>query len=106
MRSLPGNSCRIKVCFRSSIALLNSCTSIPSKRLIQTGWKASERRSLSMIDASIIDNDLLSLAFQPVWINRLLGMLVHEFKSAIDDRKQTLILQEFPGSERMIYADG
>jgi len=59
-----------------------------------------------MIDASIIDNDLLSLAFQPVWINRLLGMLVHEFKSAIDDRKQTLILQEFPGSERMIYADG
>ena len=58
-----------------------------------------------MIDVSIIDADLLALTFQPVWINRLLEMLGHEFKRAMDERMQTLIVQEFPGIERMIYAD-
>ena len=59
-----------------------------------------------MIDASIIDNNLLALTFQPVWINRLLEMLEHEYKNAIDERKQTLTITEFPGSQRMIFADG
>jgi len=58
-----------------------------------------------MIDVSIIDADLLALTFQPVWINRLLEMLGHEFKRAMDERMQTLIVQEFPGIECMIYAD-
>ena len=58
-----------------------------------------------MIDVSIIDADLLALTFQPVWINRLLEMLGHEFKRAMDERMQILIVQEFPGIERMIYAD-
>lgn len=59
-----------------------------------------------MIDASIIDNNLLSLTFQPVWINRLLAMLVNEFKNISEQRKQTLKLFDFSGSSIMIYADG
>lgn len=59
-----------------------------------------------MIDVSIIDNNLLSLTFQPVWINRLLEMLFQEFKCTVGDRNQTMILNNFPGSDHMIFADG
>jgi signal transduction histidine kinase len=31
-----------------------------------------------MIDVSVIDNDMLSLNFQPIWINRLLEVAQHD----------------------------
>ncbi len=59
-----------------------------------------------MIDASIIDNNLLSLTFQPVWIKNLLDMLLDEFRSSAEQRNQTINFIEFSGINQMIYADG
>jgi len=58
-----------------------------------------------MIDVSLIDNNLLILNIQPLWISHLLNLLRYEFKKVIDERKQTLDIHEFEGSELMIYGD-
>ncbi|MFN8414372.1 MAG: HAMP domain-containing sensor histidine kinase [Anaerolineales bacterium] len=58
-----------------------------------------------MIDVSLIDNNLLTLNFQPMWINHLLGLLKNESKKVISERKQNLIIHEFEGSDLMIYGD-
>lgn len=58
-----------------------------------------------MIDVSLIDNRLLSLNIQPVWINRLLQLLQAELQSALQERHQTLIIQSFPGADELTFAD-
>lgn len=58
-----------------------------------------------MIDVSLIDNDLLSLHFQPVWINRIIGVLKKEFEKTVNQRKQTLDVRPFPGSNEMTFGD-
>lgn len=58
-----------------------------------------------MIDVSLIDNNLLSLNFQPVWINRILHVLENELQNVIKERQQTLTIQDFPGSGEMTFGD-
>jgi signal transduction histidine kinase len=58
-----------------------------------------------MIDVSLIDNNLLTLNFQPVWISHLLTLLKQEIKKSIADRRQHLVIHEFEGSDLMIYGD-
>jgi signal transduction histidine kinase len=58
-----------------------------------------------MIDVSMLDNNLLSLNFQPVWINRILATLKNELRAVVRDRRQTLILEKFPGSDEMTFGD-
>lgn len=58
-----------------------------------------------MIDVSLIDNDLLTLNFQPIWLNRILEILREEFKTTIQLRQQELIVHTFDGSGEMIFAD-
>jgi len=58
-----------------------------------------------MIDVSLIDNNLLRLNIQPVWISHLLNLLDNELKKAIASRKQTLVINKFDGSDLMIYGD-
>jgi signal transduction histidine kinase len=58
-----------------------------------------------MIDVSMIDNNLLSLNFQPTWINQLLELLEEELKESIDDRKQIIEIRDFQGSDQMTFAD-
>ncbi|HSO27152.1 MAG TPA: HAMP domain-containing sensor histidine kinase [Anaerolineales bacterium] len=58
-----------------------------------------------MIDVSMIDNNLLSLHFQPVWINRLFNVLENEFMRVVRDRNQTLIIEPFEGSNEMTFGD-
>lgn len=59
-----------------------------------------------MIDVSMIDNDLLSINYQPIWINRLLEVIQFELYPSSKERNQQLIIKAFPGSEDMIYGDG
>jgi signal transduction histidine kinase len=59
-----------------------------------------------MIDVSMIDNNLLSLNFQPLWLNRLLESIQRELSESIQQRNICLVLNRFPGSEEMIFADG
>lgn len=58
-----------------------------------------------MIDVSMIDNRLLSLNFQPTWINRLLISLSKELNETMMERKLSLTIEDFPGSDEMIFAD-
>ena len=58
-----------------------------------------------MIDVSMIDNNMLSLNFQPTWLNRLFGLLEQEMKDHLEKRKQTLVINQFPGIDEMIFAD-
>lgn len=58
-----------------------------------------------MIDVSLIDNHLLTLTNQPIFISSLLGLLENEFRKTASDRKQTLDIQEFEGNNLMIYGD-
>ena len=59
-----------------------------------------------MIDVSMIDNNLLSLNFQPLWLNHLLETIQRELADTIQQRNINLSLKRFPGSEEMIFADG
>ncbi|HEY9151847.1 MAG TPA: HAMP domain-containing sensor histidine kinase [Anaerolineales bacterium] len=58
-----------------------------------------------MIDVSLIDNDLLSLNLQPILIGQILVLLQREFEPVIEERRQSLEINNFPGSEIWIYAD-
>jgi len=58
-----------------------------------------------MIDVSLIDNNLLALNFQPVWISHLLNLLSNELKKTVASRKQTLVINQFDGNDLMIYGD-
>jgi len=58
-----------------------------------------------MIDVSMIDNDLLSLNFQPTWLNRLFEVLEKELEKSVKARNQTLTIENFPGSDAMMFAD-
>ena len=59
-----------------------------------------------MIDVSMIDNNLLSLNFQPLWLNRLLDSIQRELSESIQQRNICLNITRFPGSDEMIFADG
>lgn len=58
-----------------------------------------------MIDVSMIDNNLLTLNYQPLWINHLLNLLQNDLKTVISSRKQTLVINDFEGSSLMFYGD-
>lgn len=58
-----------------------------------------------MIDVSLIDNNLLSLNFQPFWINRLLSVIRNELAGSINERQQVLCIASFPGSDEINFGD-
>ena len=59
-----------------------------------------------MIDVSMIDNDLLSITFQPIWLNRILGVIAQEMADYVQERNQILDIHPFPSSEEMTFGDG
>lgn len=58
-----------------------------------------------MIDVSLIDNNLLSLNFQPIWIKRMLAVMELEFAEDVEARKQVFDVCPFPGSDEMTFGD-
>ncbi|HTX89910.1 MAG TPA: HAMP domain-containing sensor histidine kinase [Anaerolineales bacterium] len=58
-----------------------------------------------MIDVSLIDNNLLALNFQPLWLHQIFTLIQHEFNESVVNRKQTLEVKEFPGSDMMLFGD-
>jgi len=72
---------------------------------VNTGIARLRRIIDDMIDVSLIDNNLLTLNFQPIWISHLLELLQNETKRALSERQQKLIVKEFAGSDLWIYAD-
>jgi signal transduction histidine kinase len=58
-----------------------------------------------MIDVSLIDNNLLALNFQPIWIRRMLAVLELEFSEHVLSRNQVFEVHPFPGSDEMTFGD-
>ena len=58
-----------------------------------------------MIDVSLIDNNLLSLNLQPLWLSHILQLLKDELEETARQRHQALEVHEFAGSEMWIFAD-
>ncbi len=72
---------------------------------IQQGAQRLHAIINDMIDASLVDNHILNLNFQPVWINQLLSSLETETGPAINARQQQLEIHPFDGMNQMTYAD-
>lgn len=58
-----------------------------------------------MIDVSLIDNNLMQLNFQPIWVNRLLAVIQSELEPAARERKQVFDMHNFEGSGEMTFGD-
>jgi signal transduction histidine kinase len=58
-----------------------------------------------MIDVSLIDNNLMSITCQPLWLNRLFGVLRGELSESLAERRLSLEITPFPGSSEMIFGD-
>jgi signal transduction histidine kinase len=58
-----------------------------------------------MIDVSLIDNKLLSLHYQPFWLNRLLEVILREFETSVMERHHTVQVQSFPGIDELNFGD-
>lgn len=72
---------------------------------IQTGINRLQQIISDMIDVSLIDNDLLQLNFQPVWINQLLGIAQDELDKFANNRDLAFVFEDFPGCKKQTYGD-
>lgn len=58
-----------------------------------------------MIDVSLIDNGLMQLNFQPVWLDRLIHILSAELESTIEERGLTFSVEAFESFTQMTFGD-
>ncbi|MEJ5201668.1 MAG: HAMP domain-containing sensor histidine kinase [Anaerolineales bacterium] len=72
---------------------------------IQNGVGRLQSIINDMIDVSMIDNNLLKLHYQPVWLNQLLTILISELESTLQERKLSLEIIAFPGYNEVIFVD-
>ena len=72
---------------------------------VNTGILRLQQILDDLIDVSLIDNNLLSITWQPVQIGQLLDLLKNELGPTIQDRRQSLEIRKFSGGESWIYAD-
>lgn len=59
-----------------------------------------------MIDVSLIDNNMLSLNFQPTWIYKILDRINQEVKDALNFRQLSLTINRFSGDDVLNFYDG
>jgi signal transduction histidine kinase len=58
-----------------------------------------------MIDVSLLDNNMLRMSFQPVWISQLLKIVQRELVEPLKERNQTLTIKKFDGINDMTFGD-
>jgi signal transduction histidine kinase len=58
-----------------------------------------------MIDVSLIDNDMVELNFQPIWIKQILEIARNELTRYTPERTQSFEVIYFDGCEQMTYGD-
>lgn len=72
---------------------------------VRTGIQRLRQIVDDMIDVSLIDNDMLSLNSQPLWLSHLLEMLQKNLGEIMRERRLNLEIKKFPGSQEWLYAD-
>ena len=85
--------------------MVDSENAAPLLEGIQSGVRRLREIVDDMIDVSLIDNSLLSLNFQPFWVNQSLELLEQELKSSCDARQLSLEVRSFEGNNLLIFAD-
>jgi signal transduction histidine kinase len=58
-----------------------------------------------MIDVSMIDNGLMQLNFQPIWLDRLIHILAAELETTIQERGLTFSIEPFESFSQMTFGD-
>lgn len=58
-----------------------------------------------MLDVSMIDNNMLPLNMQPVWLNRMFKLLKAELQPILQQRRQDLDILPFEGADELLFAD-
>jgi len=58
-----------------------------------------------MIDVSMLDNNMLQMNFQPVWISQLINIVQSELEIPLRDRQQHLEIARFEGINVMTFGD-
>ena len=59
-----------------------------------------------MIDVSLIDNEMLSLSFQPAWLYKILDRIKVEYYQAVQSRQLSFEVHRFSGDEILNFYDG
>jgi signal transduction histidine kinase len=72
---------------------------------VHTGIQRLRQIVDDMIDVSLIDNNMLSLNSQPLWLSRILEMVQKNLGELMQERQLKLEIKKFPGSEEWLYAD-
>ena len=72
---------------------------------VHTGIQRLRQIVDDMIDVSLIDNNMLSLNLQPIWMNHLLDLIEKNHEQFVRERKQTLTIEKFDGGQEILYAD-
>lgn len=73
---------------------------------IDSGSKRLREIVDDMIDVSMIDNNLLAIRFQPIWLNRLFEVIQNEIQPILQQRDLEIRFLQFEGSKEMTYGDG
>ena len=77
----------------------------PLLRGVRTGIQRLRQIVDDMIDVSLIDNNMLSLNSQPIWLSHIFDLLQKNLNDSIQERHVKLEIQKFPGSQEWLYAD-
>ena len=72
---------------------------------VQTGIQRLRQIVDDMIDVSLIDNNMMSLNPQPVWVGHILDLLKKNLEPYVIERAQTFELRKFQGAQEMLFAD-
>lgn len=72
---------------------------------IENGARRLKEIVDDMIDVSLIDNEMLSLHFQPLWIAQILDAIRYDVEEVLADRSQRFEIHPFEGAEELTFGD-
>ena len=72
---------------------------------VRTGIQRLRQIVDDMIDVSLIDNNMLSLNSQPIWLTHILDLLQKNLSEFLRERHLTFEMRKFPGGQDWLYAD-
>lgn len=72
---------------------------------IDTGTRRLKEVINNLVTVSLIDNKLLELNYQPMWMYQLLSIIIAQIEPYVKDRGQSLEVHRFDGDDELIYAD-
>ena len=93
---------------RDALANADTVLQEQAEPLLQGIARGSERtREIvdDLIDVSLIDNNMLKLAFQPLWLGQVFRSLADELAPILQERNLALKIQRFPGYDRLVFGD-